>query len=171
MESKRARCAGSRAGTETACPGCAGTVESGLCRLVPAHSGVLAHRARSAETRRCKFGAIKTASWRLVTSSARPPRFARLCASLQASFAQVRRRFRSRAPPDAGAGGESGRGRAPTPDFRTQRLVGTPLSEEHQSGLPLRPLYGWVYLLIACPASAIIIVLEPTLYYCILGNW
>ena len=71
----------------------------------------------------------------------------------------------------AGAGGESGRGRAPTPDFRTQRLVGTPLSEEHQSGLPLRPLYGWVYLLIACPASAIIIVLEPTLYYCILGNW
>jgi len=44
-------------------------------RLVPAHSGVPAHRARSAETRRCKFGAIKTASWRLVTSSAQGPGF------------------------------------------------------------------------------------------------
>ena len=47
VKNKRARCAGSRAGTETACPGCAGTVESGLCRLVPAHSGVPAHTSNS----------------------------------------------------------------------------------------------------------------------------
>ena len=47
VKNKRARCAGSRTGTETACPGCAGTVESGLCRLVPAHSGVPAHTSNS----------------------------------------------------------------------------------------------------------------------------
>ena len=44
-----------------------------MCRhiqiwLVPAHSGVPAHRARSAETRLCKFGAIK----RIVTSAQGP---------------------------------------------------------------------------------------------------
>ena len=47
VESKRARCAGSRAGAETASPGCAGTVESGLCRHIP----VCRHTARGPRKR------------------------------------------------------------------------------------------------------------------------
>jgi hypothetical protein len=47
VKSKRARCAGSRAGAETASPGCAGTVESGLCRHIP----VCRHTARGPRKR------------------------------------------------------------------------------------------------------------------------
>ena len=47
VKSKRARCAGSRAGAETASPGCAGTVESGLCRHIP----VCRHTARGPRER------------------------------------------------------------------------------------------------------------------------
>ena len=47
VKNKRARCAGSRAGAETASPGCAGTVESGLCRHIP----VCRHTARGPRKR------------------------------------------------------------------------------------------------------------------------